>query len=177
METVDIGLGRPDTSVGESDAASIPDTRRWLTHELCKARARRPSSRSWPLAHRARRLRVETAMSVAGTTRRCCTSSSRSTGRPSSSEPSSPAACLISSSRSSRRTYAAAVGVLAAVAAALCDGLRPQAVCRRARRVHHFSVSLASSPSEITARPALECRCQCPSRRRRRPACTRSTRG
>jgi hypothetical protein len=54
------------------------------------------------------RLRVETAMSVAGPTRRCCTNSSRSTGRPSSSEPNSPAACLTSSSRSSRRTYAAA---------------------------------------------------------------------
>jgi hypothetical protein len=101
-----MGLGRPDASAG--DAASIPDTPRWLTHELCKARARRPSSRSWPLAHPARPLRVETATSDAGPTRRCCTGSSRSTGRPSSSEPSSPAACLTSSSRSSRRTYAAA---------------------------------------------------------------------
>jgi hypothetical protein len=48
METVGTELGRPGASVGESDAASIPGTRRWLTHELCKARARRPSSWSWP---------------------------------------------------------------------------------------------------------------------------------
>jgi hypothetical protein len=102
------GWDGPTRRSGSLVAASIPDTPRWLTHELCKARARRPSSRSWPLAHPARPLRVETATSDAGPTRRCCTGSSRSTGRPSSSEPSSPAACLTSSSRSSRRTYAAA---------------------------------------------------------------------
>jgi hypothetical protein len=102
METVDMGLVRPTRRSGSPDAASIPDTPRWLTHELCKARARRPGSWSWLVARGARRLRAETATSVAGPTRRCCTSSSRSTGRPSSSEPSSPAACLTSSSRSSR---------------------------------------------------------------------------
>ena len=40
------------------------------------------------------------------------------------------------------------MGVLAAVAAALCDGLRPQAICRRARRVHRVVAPLASAPSE-----------------------------
>jgi hypothetical protein len=92
METANMGLGRPDASVGESGGGEVvvgegrepllehPDTPRWLTHELCKVRARRPSSWSWLVARGARRLRVETATSVAGPTRRCCTSSSRSTG-------------------------------------------------------------------------------------------------
>jgi len=77
-------------------------------HRLCNARARRPSSWSWLLPRRARRLRVETATSVAGPTRRCCTRSLRSTGLRFSSEPSKPGDCLTSSSRNSRRTCAAA---------------------------------------------------------------------
>ncbi|KIG15355.1 hypothetical protein DB30_05687 [Enhygromyxa salina] len=48
-----------------------------------------------------------------------------------------------------------AEGVLAAVAAALRDGLRPEPVRRRARRVHRFVASLASSPGKGKARSGL----------------------
>jgi hypothetical protein len=170
-----MGLGRPDASVGESGRGEHPRTPRWLTHEICKARAQRPSSRSWPLAHRARRLHVETTMNVAGPS--CCTNSSRSTGRPSSSEPNSPAACLISSSRSSRRTYAAACSSTASLtwlAASVASRwpwrtrARSEGSARRARagawRMSRSISSMKCSPRPPCGSGCARCRGGCATR-------------
>ncbi|PRQ02102.1 hypothetical protein ENSA5_26440 [Enhygromyxa salina] len=132
-------------------------TPRWLTHELCKARPRRPSSWSWLLPRRARRRRVEMATSVAGPTRRCCTSSSSSTGRPSSSGPSHPAACLTSSSRSSRHTCAAASSSMASptlLAGSVASRRLWGSLAKNADSARH-----ARAGAWLTSRPTSSTRC------------------